>query len=164
MPASAPTVDDLIERTARRAGFALLDVGLFLDGPSGTTGAIRDGLYLGCLDVGAIPLDWNAIDDDDVKGLGGAAVLRITAVAELHCLRLVLGRWHLAVQTQGVEAIAKSEDTRGGWLWEEKQALMRRVADLEQQLARPYADPLADTVAVFNRPPSDPCGCPGDCR
>jgi hypothetical protein len=164
----AVAVADLVSKVARRAGFALLDVGLFLDGPDGTTHAILDGLYRGLLSIGIIPADPLALADDDLAGLSGAGVQRVLDVAEKHGIDLVLGRWHQAARTAGIEAVAKADDTRGGWLWEEKQALLRRQADLRDLLAVPFADPIQSdgAVAVVNREScDDPCWpCPGACE
>jgi hypothetical protein len=164
----AVAVADLVSKVERRAGFALLDVGLFLDGPDGTTHAILDGLYRGLLSIGVVPADPLVLADADLAGLSGAGVQRVLDVAEKHGIDLVLGRWHQAVRTQAIDAVAKADDVRGGWLWEEKQALLRRQADLALILAVPFIDPLqsAGNVAVVNRDPcTDPCWpYPGACE
>lgn len=152
------TVQELVEMTKRRAGFALLDAGLFLDGASGTTTAILEGLYGGALKVGLDPASPVILADSDLVTANGASVRRIVDWAELYCLQEVLGRWHIAVIRQGVEALAKSEDVRGGWLWEEKQALIRRISDLKDAVLTPFSpSSQSGRVAVVNRRPFGWC-------
>ena len=158
----AVTVAQLEEAVAWRCGLLLDDVGRYLDGATGTTRAIREGLRVGVKAIGLPTADPLALADADLIPLSGPAAERVLDLAELYALRVVLLRWPLAMKTHGIAPVAAADDTRGGTLWSQQQAIRERVRDLEAIVALPYASADSGLVAVVNRDRCiDPCWpCP----
>lgn len=159
-PSNPPTLADfdseLSDRIAREVG----DVGLYLDGPDGTTKAFRAGLRVGLKAVAvgtASPLD---VTDADVANLTTFASERVLDEAARFALRLVLQNWYRAARSADVDAIAKVDDTRGGWLYEHRQGVKEALAALDAACSKPYREPSSPLeVGDIIPGPGFPAGC-----
>ena len=141
-----PTLAPIVAEVLAQAGLTLHDVGLYLDGPGGSTRAALAGVRKGLAAVSVAPADPFNLVDADVAGLSPFALDRVVDEAILHALRLALQRWDLALASAGMAPLAKADEGNGGTAQERKRATAIRAAELSAACSAPYREPSAQFV------------------